>query len=245
MADGKKRVFISYSHKDSVVARQIHSVLAEHQLTVWLDVHEIVPGQSVSGQITDGLQKADYFILLISEDSTNSNWVKREIAFAIDLADKEKRLAVIPIVLDRAPIPLEFKGLFFIDATASIADALKRLVDYFGVENESSRQMGSGPVIRKSLNDGAQALSRCLLKLADLKTRDLRHHMANRLTLEDIKVIWFDLFESRMSDDVQIHSVALSCVEVIARCDREDQRDTLLQLLCRNHPRIAITLEAR
>jgi hypothetical protein len=40
-------------------------------------------------------------------------------------------------------------------------------------------------------------LNRCTLLLAELKTRDLRHHIATRLTLEDVKVIWFDLFETR------------------------------------------------
>jgi hypothetical protein len=238
----KKKLFISYSHKDDHAANTIYAGLQKHGFDVWLDVHRLVPGQSLSGQIESGLKDSDYYILLISENSNSSNWVKREIAMAIGLADKSK-LAVIPILLDDAPVPFEFQGLFYIKAVGDNA-ALEHVLKYFELEDTSTRQLDGGQVIiRKGGDDRIAMLNRCQLLLSELKTRDLRHHITTRLTLEDVKVIWFDLFETRMSDDVQILSLALSCVELIARCDRDDLRQTLLELLCRNHPRIAQTIK--
>jgi hypothetical protein len=237
----KKKVFISYSHKDGPVAATIFAGLQKQGFDVWLDVHRLIPGQSLAGQIESGLKDSDYYILLISENSNSSQWVKREIAMAIGLADK-KKLAVIPILLDDAAVPFEFQGLFYIKAGDNAA--LERLLAYFSLEDTSTRQLDGGQVIvRKSADERIMMLNRCTLLLAELKTRDLRHHIATRLTLEDVKVIWFDLFETRMSDDVQILNLALSCVELIARCDREDSRQTLLDVLCRNHPRIAQTIK--
>jgi hypothetical protein len=238
----KKKVFISYSHKDSAVAETIYNGLRKHGLEVWLDVIALVAGQPLASQIESGLRGSDYYILLISENSNSSAWVKREIALAISLADKNK-ISVLPILLDDAPVPFEFQGLFYIKAIGDNA-ALDNLLHYFRLEDTSSRDLsGGGVVIRKSIDDKVAMLTRCQLLLSELKTRDLRHHITTRLTLEDVKVVWFDLFETRMSDDLQIFNLALSCVELIARSDREGVRQTLLELLCRNHPRIAQTIK--
>jgi TIR domain len=59
----KKKVFISYSHKDSDVASKIYMGLQEKGFDVWLDVHRLIPGQSLSGQIDSGLKDSDYYVL--------------------------------------------------------------------------------------------------------------------------------------------------------------------------------------
>jgi hypothetical protein len=104
---------------------------------------------------------------------------------AIGLADKSK-LAVIPILLDDAPVPFEFQGLFYIKA-AGDDPALEQLFEYFSLEDTSTRQLDGGQVIvRKSAEERIMMLNRCTLLLSELKTRDLRHHITTRLTLEDV-----------------------------------------------------------
>lgn len=243
MPDEKKpQVFISYSHKDRLVADQIFNMLSELKFNVWLDIHRLEPGKPLSSQLESGLKDSDYYLLVISENSNASNWVKREVATAIELADQNK-LAVIPFVIDGAPVPFEFSGLLNINASASLKEGLKRLAAYFKDEDTPSIDVATdGHVIIRKGGELRPVSSRCILLLAQLKTRDLRHHIAKRLTLDDIRVIWFDLFETRMEDDVQIKNLPLSCVELIARCDREEQRQDLLDVLCRNHPKIAVTI---
>jgi TIR domain len=240
MTDNKKsQIFISYSQKDRLAADQIFDVLRdtfEDDIQVWLDIHQIRPGDHLSTEIEKGLKESDYYLLLISENSNTSTWVRREIASAIGLADR-KKLAVIPFLLDKVDIPLEFKGLLYIDGSSSLISGIKKLVEFFRSEDEPTRGMKTPPIIRKS-GDILASIGRCHFVLSEMKRRDLRFQMLKRLTIENIQEVWYDLFETRMQDDTQIQNLGLACVEILARCERDDLFETLYEILCRSYPRI-------
>ena len=64
-----KRVFISYSHQDSVCAKGIARFLTRQGYDVWIDVDKLVVGQSWANNINEALQTADMMIALISKNS--------------------------------------------------------------------------------------------------------------------------------------------------------------------------------
>jgi hypothetical protein len=80
----------------------------------------------------------------------------------------------------------------------------------------------------------------CQDGLRDLELNELRFLLAQRCTIEDLKVLWFDLFQRRMDDEVSIHSTALSSVEIVDRSRREDLLADLIDKICRNHPRFNV-----
>jgi hypothetical protein len=127
---GKKKVFISYSTKDVTLANVVRNELTAMSLNVWFDSYVIQPGQHISTQIAEGMNATDYVVVLISENSNQSDWVKREISLAFDLSQK-KGLSIIPFLIDKAEVPLEFRGLLYIDGTKSIKVGLERLTDFF------------------------------------------------------------------------------------------------------------------
>jgi hypothetical protein len=108
----RKVVFISYSWKDKSVADRVRESIPD-QFEVWIDREQIGPGESVSKAILDGLNGSDYYVLLISENSVSSNWVKREIATAFELANKTK-LSVIPVLLQGAEVRSSSKDCFIL-----------------------------------------------------------------------------------------------------------------------------------
>lgn len=71
-------VFISYSHKDEQYMEQLRNVLVPlvrtKEITVWADPL-IEPGQEWRDEIFDNLDRADIFILLLSQKSVASDFV--------------------------------------------------------------------------------------------------------------------------------------------------------------------------
>ena len=88
------KVIISYSRKDSAVARKLIEVFKTIQLDVWVDWEDIPPAVGWLDQIIQGIEESDAFIFLISPDSVASEVCNVEIGHA---AKNHKR--IIPIVV--------------------------------------------------------------------------------------------------------------------------------------------------
>jgi TIR domain len=233
----RKVVFISYSWKDKSVADRVRESIPD-QFEVWIDREQIGPGESVSKAILDGLNGSDYYVLLISENSVSSNWVKREIATAFELANKTK-LSVIPVLLQGAEVPFEFKGLLYIDFRSSVAAGLQTLRDFFMKQAEVINDIEPRRILLKSQDERIRKRLACNELLRQLQLGDLRYLVSDRLSLEEVEVVWFDLFHRRMSDEVQVRNLALSCVELIDKSRRTDLLVDLMDTLCRNYPFIS------
>ncbi len=112
-------VFISHSHKDKMVARTLARKLNQYGIYTWIDEAEIKIGDSLIEKISDGLDKVDYLIALISADSVKSEWVKKELDIAMNREIESKRVVVIPILTGKCEIPVFLKGKLYADMTSN------------------------------------------------------------------------------------------------------------------------------
>src|SRR5688572_11054663 len=87
-------IFVSYSRKDSAVARKLFESFKSVDLNPWVDWEDIPPAVDWLDQILQGIERSDAFIFLISPDSAISEVCKVEIAHA---AKNNKR--IIPILV--------------------------------------------------------------------------------------------------------------------------------------------------
>lgn len=233
----KKIVFISYSWKDSSVAERVRESIPD-PFEVWIDKDQIRPGDSISTAIQEGLSGSDYYVILISENATSSSWVKAEIALAFDLAQK-KNLSVIPILLDEVEVPFAFRGLLYIDFRSSVAAGLESLRDFFLKQAAVVDHLDPRHKVLKSSDAQTRKRLSCNEELRKKSLGDLRYLVSERLSIEEVEVVWFDLFHRRMTDEVQVTSLALSSVELIDRSRRTDVLVDLVDVLCRNYPHIS------
>lgn len=95
-----RHVFISYSSRDSEYADILQNILEANGHKVWRDLRSIVGGEEWEPAIYRAIKNADAFILLISNHSVGSTWVRKETQTALNLygmAGKLQRL--VPVVL--------------------------------------------------------------------------------------------------------------------------------------------------
>lgn len=93
--------FISYSWKDAKFVNKLHDRLTAEGVNVWLDRHDMVAGP-IQDQVWRSIQLHHAVILVMSEDSTRSDWVENELDMARRKEKEEGRPVLCPIALDDA-----------------------------------------------------------------------------------------------------------------------------------------------
>jgi CRP-like cAMP-binding protein len=117
-------IFISYSRRDETFVRKLATDLKKQRLQVWLDVFDIVPGQSWARQIGEALDECQLMVLILSPDSMLSENVEDEWNYYLD-----KHKFIVPILLRPCDVPYRLHKLHYIDFADSPYDsALTRLI---------------------------------------------------------------------------------------------------------------------
>src|SRR5207302_2754188 len=72
--------FISYSTSDQDFAERLHADLQDKGVRCWFAPHNIQAGKKLHEQIDEAIRVYDRLLLILSDHSMNSEWVKDEIA---------------------------------------------------------------------------------------------------------------------------------------------------------------------
>jgi hypothetical protein len=103
-------IFISYAKADKDRAKLLSEEFSSQGWSVWWN-REIPRGKSFDETIENALNSARCVIVLWSKDSVSSHWVKTEAA------EGAARGILIPALIDKVQIPLEFKRIEAADLT--------------------------------------------------------------------------------------------------------------------------------
>ena len=101
------RIYISHSYEDQALANLITNKLIKLGIDTYIGPEIPQVGSNWSNTLSDSLKKSDVFLVLITENSVNSQSVTSEIEAAkayVNLLSNEKLF--IPIVFDQIKIPL-------------------------------------------------------------------------------------------------------------------------------------------
>ena len=78
------QVFISYASSDYQVVEKIYHALAAKNIRCWWDRRDIQPGDKWPKELASALEQAKVVILVFSAHTSQSEWVEREINYAVD-----------------------------------------------------------------------------------------------------------------------------------------------------------------
>ncbi|MCP5528506.1 MAG: toll/interleukin-1 receptor domain-containing protein [Verrucomicrobiales bacterium] len=115
-------VFISYSHKDTEFADQLADALKKIDVEPIVDRLELKVGDDIRAAVDEMIDRSDYFLFVISKNSANSNWAKKEIEQA---TKRDKR--ILPVVLDAEAIPEPLSGMYYADFTGDFEGGIAQL----------------------------------------------------------------------------------------------------------------------
>jgi hypothetical protein len=122
------KLFLSYSRKDAAQAQRFTKWLEREGHDVWRDDDDIGGGASFSTEIEKALKDCDCVLVLWSEHSVQSAWVRDEAGFGRDAGK------LIPFSLDGTEPPLGFRQFQAIDlpkgaARPRTADRIERAIE--------------------------------------------------------------------------------------------------------------------
>lgn len=91
--------FVSYSTADQVFADRLYADLQAKGVRCWYAPHHVKAGRKLHEQIDEAIRVYDKLLVVLSEISMNSEWVKTELAKARARELREKRRMLFPICL--------------------------------------------------------------------------------------------------------------------------------------------------
>ena len=120
--------FISYSREDANLQRRIIAELRGRGIRVWVDIENLIPGSPAwEREIERSIRGAAGVIVLLSPDSNDSEWVRREISFA---EQNDKR--VFPVLIrgeEDDSIPLRLSNHQRVDLRRNFKSGLDELAN--------------------------------------------------------------------------------------------------------------------
>ena len=123
-----KSVFVCHSQKEKPFARRLAKDLERYGLRVWLDEREIRVGDSLRETIEEGINCADFVLVVISRSSLRRQWVRKELNAAFAKEIKAKKRVILPLLLEGGSVPGFLADKKYADFSRSYASGLHDLI---------------------------------------------------------------------------------------------------------------------
>jgi len=122
-------IFISYSHSDATFANKLAAHLVKHNAHVWIDSWELNVGDSILAHVQQAIQESSALLIVLSKASVESEWCKKELNAGLMRELEEKRVLVLPVLLESCDIPMFLREKMYADFRTNFDVGLKKLVD--------------------------------------------------------------------------------------------------------------------
>lgn len=123
-----KEVFLSHSSENRLVTEKIAETLRNHNVPVWYSDTSIKGAQQWHDEIGKALRRCDWFLILLSDNSIESKWVKMELGYALNHSQYDEH--ILPVLLEDC----DFESL-------SWTLGLFQMADFSGDEEEGYREI--------------------------------------------------------------------------------------------------------
>jgi len=123
------KVFLSYAQSDREVAKELVSHLEKAGHNVWFADDALFPGENWALEVGKALDESEAMVVLLSPQAMKSDWVRKEIEFA--LGARQYRGRLIPVMVKpTADIPWILKRLPIVRLGKHITGAVREIAEY-------------------------------------------------------------------------------------------------------------------
>src|SRR5215203_1601652 len=127
-------VFLSFSANNGRFASKLTGVLRSHGVPVWYSNTNIGGAQDWSDQITEALERCDWFAVVLSPQAEQSRWLKREVIYALGMDRYADR--IIPVLYrpcNLSKITFALKTIQHVDFRANHKQGFRDLLGIWGL----------------------------------------------------------------------------------------------------------------
>jgi hypothetical protein len=127
-------LFLSQSDRDRDFATSVAEMLRRHGVPVWYSRTNLIGAQQWHDEIGAALDRCDWFALILSPNSVESMWVKRELLYALQQHRFENKIVPLlfkPCDYNRLSWTLSFFQM--IDFSRNFEDGCRELLRIWGI----------------------------------------------------------------------------------------------------------------
>ncbi|MHC4215662.1 MAG: toll/interleukin-1 receptor domain-containing protein [Planctomycetota bacterium] len=114
--------FISYSSKQEELALKLYNGLKENNVVCYFAPKDLPIGAPIRDTLDETIQVYDKLLLILSNDSIESQWVGQEVETAIERERNERKIVLFPIRIDDAIFKLKKGWASNLKNTRNIGD---------------------------------------------------------------------------------------------------------------------------
>lgn len=191
------KIFMSHSSRQKLFVKELRRHLPQ-SMGLWIDERELRVGASVEAELENAvLQNCDFFILVVDSNSNRSDWVRKEIDWAIQREKELNQVFLIPILVEQEaweevdPRIRDRKFLTLQDFTEESIAAIGRsltseVLEWLSNRLSAERTISPGELERRSNAELIRNADRLTTEIADtVKARLLPYRSANPIELDD------------------------------------------------------------
>lgn len=129
----KYDVFISYSSKDFSIIQKVINDFKNNNITYWIDIEQIEPGDHITPQIEKALNNSRYVMPCFSRNQLKSGWSRVEYSAILHktLSTTSCHQKVVPLIIDDLePNELPLLTIDILYTKLSDSRAYQKLLDF-------------------------------------------------------------------------------------------------------------------
>ncbi len=169
------KIYISYQRDDQMFALELAERLKQAGHSLTFDVEALAAGTDWRSTLDQGLRASEVFIVIVSENTSRSQYVLTEVGAARAYALESGRMLIIPIVVGDISIPLYLQDIHaIIQRDRNVDEILPKLevaiASFIG--RRVAQQAAATEVAEKIQSNAADYIKVAIESLARLEVRD-------------------------------------------------------------------------
>ena len=103
--------------------------LVKHNANVWVDTWELNVGDSILNRVQDAIEESSALLVILSKSSVESEWCKKELSAGLMRELDEKRVVVLPVLVEDCEIPVFLREKMYADLRNDFESGLHKVLD--------------------------------------------------------------------------------------------------------------------
>ena len=141
MSNRMIQIFISYVSSDESFAERLAMDLRAYTSRIFFAKWSIRVGESIVQKINEGLSTHDNLVLILSQASVDSEWVKRELNSSLMRQLHDKNIRILPLLKENCVIPPLLVDIKYADFRTDYNKGFVSLLDAFQEDFELERYL--------------------------------------------------------------------------------------------------------